>query len=568
MLGGSVAGSQTIGKWRGLTISTETVDRRAAETAIRTLYAAAGMPEPAHFLWYDSPVAATWAVAALAEGTDASLELSLPLVRQRSASRARYDEARRDVCERLGASDPESAQALAGAWLETRHDHESLAARIANERFGFLQEAAGEDWVTYMTRIDDPTVEPIKADERRIFGQHDDGILGHGAAGTEAANIRHLLARSAHSRMYSEVGSFSEMARDEKLAEESKVVPPPLLQACWDAAAATGMWWPFDDAVVISERPTNVERRSDGSLRMEFRDGFVAEPYQAKPKDRPATARERKIPALLRAQLPRDHDERIAHLRDQAGGSLPHFERYLAGDHEQVWRDLVALGAGARSDAHLADALAVAYETMRRVEQNVRMLAERLTGLGYRFVDAGSGGGGLFAALFGRRGGMLHAPHVPPEPGTFEAIRELERAVGGPIPLSLRAFFDVVGAVDFTGEQEAISPRDSQVTPDALVVYGAKDAIGWLDECDPDDDMTIAIAPDALHKSNISGGDPYMIAVPAAVADAPLEEEPHNVTFVEYLRIAIGWGGFPGWEEAEAILPEALAGLRRDLIPF
>ena len=38
-----------------------------------------------------------------------------------------------------------------------------------------------------------------------------------------------------------------------------------------------------------------------------------------------------------------------------------------------------------RRDPHAADALAVAYETMRRVDLNVRTLVERLRALGYRF---------------------------------------------------------------------------------------------------------------------------------------------------------------------------------------
>jgi hypothetical protein len=59
-----------------------------------------------------------------------------------------------------------------------------------------------------------------------------------------------------------------------------------------------------------------------------------------------------------------------------------------------------------------------------------------------------------------------------------------------------------------------------------------------------------------------------MIALPAPVADARLEEEPHDVNFVDYLRIAIAWGGFPGWEQAGANRPAELDHLRRDLIPF
>ena len=52
------------------------------------------------------------------------------------------------------------------------------------------------------------------------------------------------------------------------------------------------------------------------------------------------------------------------------------------------------------------------------------------------------------------------------------------------------------------------------------------------------------VAPDALHKANVSGGEAYMIALPAAVADAAVEEEPHGVNFVEYLRIAIAGADF------------------------
>ena len=86
------------------------------------------------------------------------------------------------------------------------------------------------------------------------------------------------------------------------------------------------------------------------------------------------------------------------------------------------------------------------------------------------------------------------------------------------------------------------------------MVYGIEDAIACVEGEDEDEDgrRMYVVAPDALHKANISGGDPYMIAVPAPVADAPLEGYAHDVTFVEYLRIAIGWGGFPGWERDEA----------------
>ena len=99
------------------------------------------------------------------------------------------------------------------------------------------------------------------------------------------------------------------------------------------------------------------------------------------------------------------------------------------------------------------------------------------------------------------------------------------------------------------------------------MVCGVEEALGSLGSWDEEQER-IAIAPDALHKANVSGGDPYMIAVPSALADAPLDGEPHNVGFVAYLRIALAWGGFPGWDQAGAPVPGELAELRRDLIPF
>jgi hypothetical protein len=60
-------------------------------------------------------------------------------------------------------------------------------------------------------------------------------------------------------------------------------------------------------------------------------------------------------------------------------------ERYELGEHEQVWDDLVALGAAVREEPMYSDALAVAHETMRRVRHNFEMLIPRLVAIGYQF---------------------------------------------------------------------------------------------------------------------------------------------------------------------------------------
>jgi len=59
----------------------------------------------------------------------------------------------------------------------------------------------------------------------------------------------------------------------------------------------------------------------------------------------------------------------------------------------------------------------------------------------------------------------------------------------------------------------------------------------------------------------------YTIRLPDAAADARLAGEPREVTFVEYLRIAFRWGGFPGWER-ESARPEELTRLTEGLLPI
>jgi len=104
-------------------------------------------------------------------------------------------------------------------------------------------------------------------------------------------------------------------------------------------------------------------------------------------------------------------------------------DRYRAGERTEVWRDLMALGAQIREPSLFPDAYAVAMETMTVARQNVEVLVEQLAKVGYRFA-------------------YPEAVHVPPTKDTPREIEEVETRIG-PLPLSLRAFYEVVGSVDF-----------------------------------------------------------------------------------------------------------------------
>jgi hypothetical protein len=233
-------------------------------------------------------------------------------------------------------------------------------------------------------------------------------------------------------------------------------------------------------------------------------------------------------------------------------------DRYQAGEHTQVWNELSACGAAVREQPLLSDALAVARETMSRVRANMETLIQRLSAYGYLFDDR----------------------PVPrwkePGPDVAERIAALEALVG-PVPLSVRACYETIGAINFLGHHPAFERRGDDpwnALPDPLVVLPIASLI---DDCrerleDPNWDrarpLDLPLAPDILHKANVSGGPPYGVYVPDPSADALFRHEWHETTFVNYLRISLRWGGFPGLERYTTPPNEALSSLTAGLLPL
>jgi hypothetical protein len=298
---------------------------------------------------------------------------------------------------------------------------------------------------------------------------------------------------------------------------------------------------------------------------------------------------------------------------------MPTFlERYRDGDCVAVWDDLVALGEGVRGELYYADAVAVAAETMRRARHNVELLIQRLAGMGYRFIPpsmeympdldstidqmsqmigakqgvemrpflevsaklAKERIGPLPAKMAEHRAALkakiaaslkkppLKNPDVfdPPGKQTVAQLKKLEKAAGGPLPISLRTWYEQVGGVSLMGSHTVLNPRDSEIPADPLVVASPRELLEMLELEGGDDRIGLWIAPDDLHKANVSGGDPYTITIPNACADAEFEYEWHHTTFVNYLRKAFEWGGFPGWQRDKKPPREAIAKLTEGLL--
>ncbi len=223
-------------------------------------------------------------------------------------------------------------------------------------------------------------------------------------------------------------------------------------------------------------------------------------------------------------------------------------ERYKDGEHEPVWAELLALGPAIRDEPLYAEALAVTHETMSRAKRNVEILVDRLSSVGYRF--------GFYPN--GSRVPYYQGPLSRPGRDTLKRIKELE-ADAGPVPLSIRVWWETVGSVDLIGRHP-----DWPELADPLVIYPPEAPLGSLVEAEEAGSFFGLLAPDNLHKDNVSGGDPYGILLPNAAIDAKLEFEWHDTTFVNYLRICFRWGGFPGFERVQGgfkLLPSLTSGL-------
>lgn len=217
---------------------------------------------------------------------------------------------------------------------------------------------------------------------------------------------------------------------------------------------------------------------------------------------------------------------------------MNYLHRYLAGEHEAVWHELGSLDRATCGSDILVDAEAVALATMERVATNVDLLIERLAARGYAFgvYPDGEDVPGFLGA------------RVKPD---FDMLSDAEalQAEVGPAPLSLQTFWRVVGEVSLVGRApDGGLPSYS----DPLWVEGPRSGLVDLDDGpeladDGGGGFLCTIAPDILHKDNVSGGSPYAICLPNAGFDALLRDEWHVTNFVPYLRTAIlDWGGFPG----------------------
>jgi hypothetical protein len=247
------------------------------------------------------------------------------------------------------------------------------------------------------------------------------------------------------------------------------------------------------------------------------------------------------------------------------GGPRDLAARYARGEHEAVWNWL--RHPGVMKNAELwAEAQSVAILTMERVRRNVERVNQRLASGRYPFDDS-------------------TPSFAPPKASVADDIGRIEKDSGGPVPLSLRAFWTVVGQVDWTFEERDDVSYEWRNLPlrdaDPLCLDSPSDAwdrvprsrVHGPEVLHPEvaEPQVLYVALDYLHKARM-GGDcvGYGFAVPNDAVDPVFENEAHGLPFVDYLRLCFRWGGFPRLE-SDALSTEGsrtLLALTDGLEPF
>lgn len=612
--------------WLETLFSTDPADHRAAESGVKAFFEAAELEAPGQIVWLDSPAEACYASLLLCAGHERLLEQVVAALEKVPGTRSELARVRDKLQRATGATSWNEVAGVMGAPLAGMgappgHD---IQGKITLTRIAF--------WKDPSVAMGNIAQDPLFVLENRFWG-----------AIAQTLQTQGNMLLSSVSRKY----HLAWMAMDEAAAETR--VAPPLLTAAWKIARASGPWWPFRNGAIVTERPIEVHRNAEWMLErgdgpaIKYRDGWqvfawngywIREKWITTPESisarelkeadarfraymstrvRSGTERKQQLTSkpssLFKMTLPPDPEARIKFLRERNGGRLPLYERYLSGERREVWKELVGLGAAVRVDPYAADAMAVAYETMLRVEANVGTVVDRLQRIGYQFAtERGEWDQRrqqiesalamsppvsdvslrsphvrkvmdmmemvratlrtqLDTAKNRPRDTSIRA-HIPPHRNIAKQLRQLEQRLGT-LPLSLRAFYEVVGSVNFIGSHPSLSPHGGSISPDPLVVFSAEDALADADGREDDEEEgQIVIAPDDLHKANVSGGEPYAVSVPDERADAELLNERHELLFVEYLRLAFRFGGFPGYEGYDRDIPEEIEILRQGLVEF
>jgi hypothetical protein len=234
-------------------------------------------------------------------------------------------------------------------------------------------------------------------------------------------------------------------------------------------------------------------------------------------------------------------------------------ERYLAGEHVSVWRELIELGDNVRNEPLRSEALRVCEEIVRRARFNLRTLHARLLDLGYEFAEP-------------------HAALVDAGPNAAAEIEKAEQEWGA-FPLIAQAWYRTFASVNFCqAERQRFAGAAALLKPPPgpdIFGLGSHSVLLFqsLDRCREDMQQSEAAREENLRYAKQQGWDekdvPESVVscqflslggdasncelkefeLPCFGVDGVIFNDGGGDTyFVDELRSAFQWGGFPFWK--------------------
>jgi hypothetical protein len=268
--------AETADAWADVAAAARPADRDAAERGIRAAYRAAGLHEPDKILWYASPLAAAVAATVVA-GAFKPQELTalrLP-VRAPAGSRA-------------GASVRDKIRAA--TWERARTDTVTqLGQATWAQAWGEIAERLWDPTTSLSARIRDGIEEAVLS---ATGTSTDRGPAARRGTVTPTAPV----AREARAATLDALGgqhdaawlaAFDGLRRCFPQLDDSPSAPA--LDAVAEVARAAGWWWPYENVVLVAERPTELHRDESARLHngegaaLAFPDGFALHAWRGMP---------------------------------------------------------------------------------------------------------------------------------------------------------------------------------------------------------------------------------------------------------------------------------------------
>lgn len=225
--------------------------------------------------------------------------------------------------------------------------------------------------------------------------------------------------------------------------------------------------------------------------------------------------------------------------------------RYREGQRAHLWHELRQLGRTVREPGLFEEAQLVCDEMARRVRHNIEVIVERLSAEGYRFHSNDNAQTPV-------------TPYVPPTAAAGAHADWLEERFG-PVPMTILSWVRLAGDVWLVGTHPqwatsasadplVVELEGSRYPNVSLRTYFEEEAEAWhgWSATHPEAGLfVLPLAPDRLHKDNVSGGPPYGVVLPDGCADGLFVAET-TMPFVSYLNWVFSNGGFPGPTASES----------------